>query len=358
VRIALLTYSTKPRGGVVHTLALGEALARAGHAVTVWALARGGDTGFFRRVSEGVAVRLVPVPEIEGESVGARILRSIALLGDAFHGAYDVVHAQDCLTANAVARARGYGALYRTVHHLDEFTTPELAACHERAIVEPAALVCVSAAVASEVRHGWGREATVIGNGVAAARFAAAADADAGAPWRATYGRYVLAVGGIEPRKGTLDLVEAMAHVPAPLVIAGGDTLFDYRPYRATVVARAAELGVEPVVLGPVDDDALPGLVAGAAVFAFPSTKEGFGLAAMEALAAGVPLVTRDLPVLREVFSDCARFAADPPGLAAALTDVLHAGPDPTRVTDGRALAASHSWDAAAAAHLALYGAA
>ncbi len=357
MRIALLTYSTKPRGGVVHTLALGEALARAGHDVTVWALARGGDTGFFRRVSDAVAVRLVPVPEIDGETVGARILRSIALLGDAFVGSYDVVHAQDCLTANAVGRARGYGALYRTVHHLDEFTTPELAACHERAIVEPAALVCVSASVAADVGAGWGRAATVIGNGVDAARFTAAATADAGAPWRAAYGRYVLAVGGIEPRKGTLDLVEAMTWLPGtPLVIAGGDTLFDYRPYRAAVFERAEELGVEPAVLGPVDDDALPGLVAGAAVFAFPSTKEGFGLAAMEALAAGVPLVTRDLPVLREVFSGCARFATDPAGLAAALIDALDAGPDPTRAAAGRAVAASHSWDTAAAAHLALYG--
>ncbi len=55
MRIALSTYSTKPRGGVVHTLALGEALARAGHDVTLWALARGGDTGFFRPVSADAA---------------------------------------------------------------------------------------------------------------------------------------------------------------------------------------------------------------------------------------------------------------------------------------------------------------
>lgn len=56
-------------------------------------------------------------------------------------------------------------------------------------------------------------------------------------------------------------------------------------------MARAAALGVEPLVLGPVPRDTLPALVATAGVFAFPSTKEGFGLAAMEALAAGVPLV-------------------------------------------------------------------
>jgi glycosyltransferase-like protein len=367
VRIALLTYSTKPRGGVVHTLALAEAFARAGHAVTVWALARGGDTGFFRPVDAAVTVRLVPVEEVEGETVGERILRSIALLASAFGASpalpFDVVHAQDCLTANAVGRAWGYGRLWRTVHHLDEFTTPELAACHERALVEPASLVCVSGAVAGEVRAGWGRSPAVISNGVDAARFARAAESGAGERWRARYGRYVLAVGGIEPRKGTLELVEAMArlapaHPPVPLLVAGGDTLFDYRGYRDEVFARAAALGVEPVVLGPVDDAELPGLVAGAAVFAFPSTKEGFGLAAMEALAAGVPLVTRDLPVLREVFAGAARFADGPEGFAREIAGVLEGTDpdlDPAHATVGRALAAAHTWDAAAEAHLALY---
>ncbi|PVZ08510.1 MSMEG_0565 family glycosyltransferase [Actinomycetospora cinnamomea] len=369
MRIALLTYSTKPRGGVVHTLALAEAFARAGHDVTVWALARGGDTGFFRPVSADVDVRLVAVPEVDGEAVGERILRSISLLAAAFGASpalpYDVVHAQDCLTANAVGRARGYAGLWRTVHHVDAFTTPELAACHERAIALPGGLVCVSAAVAGEVRSGWGRAATVIANGVDAARFADAAASGAGEPWRARYGRYVLAVGGIEPRKGTLELVEAMAVLgrpEVPLLLAGGDTLFDYRGYRDEVFARAAALRVEPVVLGPVDDVELPGLVAGAAVFAFPSTKEGFGLAAMEALAAGVPLVTRDLPVLREVFGGAARFAEGPAGFAEQIARVLDGGGvggdperDPAHATVGRALAAAHTWDAAARAHLALY---
>ncbi|WP_343943816.1 MSMEG_0565 family glycosyltransferase, partial [Pseudonocardia zijingensis] len=306
LRIALLTYSTKPRGGVVHTLALAEALARAGHDVTVWSLGRGGDAAFFRPVDPAVTVRLAPFPDVPGEDVGDRILRSIAVLGAAFADArerYDVVHAQDCISANAVP-----GCL-RTVHHLDTFTTPALVACHDRAVAQPRALICVSAAVAAEVERGWGRRPTVIPNGVDAARFAAAAE-PAGAPgrarWRARLGRYVLAVGGIEPRKGTLDLVEAMALVQAArpdlaLVVAGGETLFDHRHYRARVEARALELGVVPTVLGPVPHADLPALVAAADVFAFPSTKEGFGLAAMEALAAGVPLVVRDLPVLREV---------------------------------------------------------
>ncbi|MCW2750029.1 MAG: family glycosyltransferase, partial [Aeromicrobium sp.] len=132
MRVALLTYSTKPRGGVVHTLALAEALAREGVDVDVWTLGRGGDATFYRRVDPAVGIHAVPLPEVPGETVGARIQRSIAVLAEAFTpDSYDIVHAQDCISANAVGRC------VRTVHHIDRFTTPELAACHERAIVEP-----------------------------------------------------------------------------------------------------------------------------------------------------------------------------------------------------------------------------
>ena len=367
LRIALLTYSTRPRGGVVHTLALAEALAAAGHRVDVWSLARGGDRTFFRAVDDRVRLRVVPFPERDGESVGARIVRSIAVLARAFGpDDYDVVHAQDCISANAVPRC------IRTVHHLDTFATPELVKCHERALTRPFAHICVSHAVAAEVRAGWGIEAEVIANGVDAERFAAAAADDASGPralWRGRLGRYVLAVGGIEPRKGTLDLVEAMA-VLAPrrpdlaLVIAGGETLFDYRDYRTAVLRRAEELGVRPVLLGPVDHDRLPSLVAAADVFAFPSVKEGFGLAPMEALAAGVAVVMRDLPVLREVFGAAVRFASTASQLAAELEAAL-AEADPTeadpaeqdlsRHAQGRALAARHRWSEAAAAHVRFY---
>ncbi|MFD8134199.1 glycosyltransferase [Streptomyces mirabilis] len=70
--------------------------------------------------------------------------------------------------------------------------------------------------------------------------------------------------------------------------------------------------------------------MAAADVFAFPSLTEGFGLAAMEALAAGVPLVVRDLPVLREVFGPAARFADTPEALATTLAHALTSD-DPVR---------------------------
>lgn len=358
--IALLTYSTRPRGGVVHTLALAEALAAAGQRVTVWALARGGDETFFRPVDPRVELRLVPVEDRDGEEFGLRIARSIATLRAAFDPRpYEIVHAQDCITANAAGRC------IRTVHHIDRFTTPQLAACHERAIVEPYAHVCVSAAVAAELASGWGLAAAVIANGVDAARFVTAASDEPAAiaariGWRHRFGRYVLAVGGIEPRKGSLELLDAMAELrdrtgaEVPLVIAGGTTLFDYRDYRRAWEARAVELDLRPHILGTVEEAALPGLVAGAAAFAFPSTKEGFGLAAMEALAAGVPLVASDLPVLREVFGGAAVFADSPGTFAAALDDALR-GHDPARAEAGRALANRYTWAQAADAHLTLY---
>lgn len=354
MRVALLTYSTRPRGGVVHTLALAEALGDLGVDVHVWTLGRGGDTTFFRPVAPAVTVHAVPFDSPDPD-VGRRILQSIEVLRTAFEPArasYDVVHAQDCISANAALPC------VRTVHHLDTFTTPALAACHERAIASPDALVCVSAAVAGEVSAGWGLRPTVIPNGVDADRFAAGASDLAGrARWASELGPYVLALGGIEPRKGSLELLEAFAllrrsHPSLSLVIGGGETLFDYRDYRAAYDARAAALGIEPVVLGTLAEDELPSLVAQAAALAMVSTKEGFGLAAMEALAAGVPVVARDLPVLREVLGPCVAFGTDPASFAAALRAVLDDPPDPAA---GRALAASYTWERAARAHLAFY---
>jgi glycosyltransferase-like protein len=358
MRIALLTYSTKPRGGVVHTLNLAEALARLGADVTVWTLGRDGDTAFFRPVDPAVTVRVVAFDGRDGEAVGPRIMRSIDALRESFTADdYDIVHAQDCISANAVRDC------VRTIHHLDTFSTPELARCHDRAIVEPRARICVSAAVAEEVRAGWGFEPTVIPNGVEYDRFAAAASDTAAAnarreAWRRRLGHYILAVGGIEPRKGSIDLLDAFALLARArpdlrLVFAGGETLFDYREYRTRFDLRARELDLVPDILGTVDHAELPALVAGAAALPFFSTKEGFGLAAMEALAAGVPVVARDLPVLREVFGGSVAYAETPADLAAEIDIALR--PHPSRAARGQALAATFDWRRAALAHLEFY---
>ncbi len=329
MRVALLTSSTEPRGGVGPTLALAGALARAGAEVTVWTLG-GADAAAPRPVDPGVRVRLVPFADRPGEDVGARTLRAVAALGSAFAAAgedHDVVHAQDALSARAVP------GCVRTVRTPGPGRGAEPA--DARALVVPV--------------------------GVDAARFAAAGAPGGSAArgrWRARLGRYVLALGGVEPRGGTLDLVEAMATVALvrpdlTLVVAGGSPSDDGRARRAVLDARAEELEVYPLVLGPVPDHEVPGLVAAADVVVPASDAAGFGPAALEALAAGVPVVAPDLPVLREVLGDTVRFAAGPARLAAGL---LAAGtPDPSRAAAGRVLAAGHSWDAVARAVLRAY---
>ena len=50
-------------------------------------------------------------------------------------GGYDVIHSQDCLSANAALALRDDGVidhLIRTVHHVDDFTSPSLVACQDR----------------------------------------------------------------------------------------------------------------------------------------------------------------------------------------------------------------------------------
>jgi len=62
--------------------------------------------------------------------------------------------------------------------------------------------------------------------------------------------------------------------------------------------------------LGYVPEDELSRLYVQASVVVFPSLYEGFGLPALEAMAAGTPLICSDIPVLHEVAGEAALFAS------------------------------------------------
>jgi len=101
---------------------------------------------------------------------------------------------------------------------------------------------------------------------------------------------FVLFVGRVNWKKGLDRLIPAMKRVPfARLVIAGNDE----EGYLPSLRALASREGVGDRVrfLGPVQGGDKRALFAAAAVFALPSYSENFGNAALEAMAAGVPVV-------------------------------------------------------------------
>ena len=104
----------------------------------------------------------------------------------------------------------------------------------------------------------------------------------------------------------------------------------------------------------------MPALYRAVDVLAYPSTREGFGLAVLEAASAGVPAAVSDLPVLRESLEDgrdCLMVPAGDSGpLADALVRLVRDRPLSERLlAGGRRTAARFRWADAAAAHLRVY---
>jgi glycosyltransferase-like protein len=381
MKIALLAHSVNPRGGVVHTLELGDALASLGHDVTVMAPAREGQA-FFR--STRCRVALAPLVQAQAQAhahaqtqadtaamVQARIDAYLRFLRPHLDlHRYDVLHAQDSISGNALATLVEEGAIagyVRTVHHLDEFDDARLAAWQRRAFLLAESVYCVSGTWVAHLLQHYGIQATQVANGVNRDTYQplpSPLDAVVAARYGIDpAGPVFLVVGGVEPRKNTLAVLEAFARVrmalpQAQLVVAGGASLLDHDAYGARFRARLAQLGLGApgsravILTGPVADDAMPSLYRLSDVLVMASLKEGFGLAVLEALAAGIAVVASRRPPFVEyltdadcTFTDCDSVES----IALSMTAALAARTDPEPLLN------RFSWQASARHHAALY---
>ena len=320
-RVALVTYSTKPRGGVVHTLSLADAMVEPGMPVRVVALGDP-DEDFFRPVR--APYTLIPAPP-PADTLEERVFASIDDLEAGLSkiaDEVDILHTQDCISARAAARVRDAGApgaggadrpSRRRLHHAGPHRLPAQgdrgagpAGRGERGLAPPA-----------EGRLRRGRR----GHPQRRRRGPVRSDRTRTPRGRSGRGagvadRFVfLSVGGIEPRKGSVFLFQAMAPCRGSSTRdrrwswSAGTRSRTTREYRDDVARDccptwASNWGATSILAGTVSDAELHEWYRSADALAFPSVKEGWGLAVLEAMAADLPVVSSDIAVLREYLTD------------------------------------------------------
>lgn len=181
-------------------------------------------------------------------------------------------------------------------HNVDRDESTATAAARQHTGAWPALTLAVSEAAA---RHSSGHTIEIVENGVDLARFSA--------PW--VGGGGLLAIGRREPQKG-FDVLIAALPPGVPLRVAGLGPLAPAHP-------QVEWLGLR---------DDVPELLRTAEALVVPSRWEGFGLAALEGMAAGTPIIATAVDGLGDLVADAGLLVqpGDPIALRAAIARVVN----------------------------------
>jgi glycosyltransferase-like protein len=372
LRIAILTHSTNPRGGVVHALALADALVRLGHEAVVHAPDVRG-AGFFRETLCRTVTITASAPGMDlARMVQARVTEYVDHFKTPSNRQFDVFHAQDSISGNALAELKAKGLISsfaRTVHHLDVFDDAELMALQTQAIITADRHFVVSQHWQARLAAEFGIGAAVVGNGVDLSWYTSVVDErDAILRHRLGLGGgpVYLAIGGIEARKNTLRILHAFRRVheslpAAQLVIAGGASLLNHCIFRQDFETALSKSRLPPgavVITGPLPHRDMPAVYRLADALVFPSVKEGFGLVVLEAMASGLPVIVSRIAPFTEYLGDNDAAWCDPYDTE-SVASAMRATLDPARrrklISHGKNLAKKHDWLNTARAHHEVY---
>jgi glycosyltransferase-like protein len=368
-RIAILTHSTNPRGGVVHAMHLAEALCDLGEEVTLVAPALPGQS-FFRLPR--CAYTLVPAaPALDTPALVAQRIGEIAHF--LTEQRFDLHHAQDPIGANALADLREAGRIsgfLRTVHHLEPYADAQLNHWQDRGWQAADHLLAVSDLWEAHLTKQTARPVTRTGNGVDPARYQplpGPEDDETRRRLRLPSDPFLLAFGGVEARKNTSAILRAFLalhreHPNLSLVVAGGASLLDHRAAQqafAGILAEALPQAQAAVrILGTVPDADMPSLYRACAALVSPSLMEGFGLCPVEAMACGRPVIVSAIaPFTEHLGRDEVLWAdpADDQSILAAMRSALDPLVAQRLSAIGPDVAAAFSWTAVAAQHRDIY---
>jgi glycosyltransferase involved in cell wall biosynthesis len=141
-------------------------------------------------------------------------------------------------------------------------------------------------------------------------------------------GGYLLFVGTLEPRKNLGTLLDGYTHLlrmlpDAPRLVIAGRATADARPWLARMSAGPLQGRVEHI--GYFPNERREALYAGARALVMPSLDEGFGIPALEAMSAGVPVIASNRGSLPEVVGEGGTLldAMDAEGFATAMARVV-----------------------------------
>jgi phosphatidyl-myo-inositol alpha-mannosyltransferase len=350
VRVALTHVHCWPevrRGGERYLHEVAAALARRGHAVTIVSSASHAS----RTTEGGVDVLRrrghPPSPDRRADAAfGRKVLLPL------LRGRFDVVHSlgpSDAAASIRVGRMRGHRTVYTNLGNPDHawWDTQPDGAAHRRVVAKIDVYGCLSKYAAGCLQRDFGREGVLTPGGVSLDRFTPA-------PRRATQPTLLFSGAIDDPRKGVASLLEAVAILAARgvdvrLRLSGsGDA--------TRLLAAAPPAARERTEILPLDGPAEQSRRYGEAwATVLPSAGEAFGLALLESLACGTPIVGNDDAALPELVSPKVGALAtvgDPGSLADACEHALELSRVNGIVDVCRDVAAAYDWDATIAPDL------